>query len=80
MVLPEIPGRIIAQIAIRPDKNMENKESDSGIGFIRVIIIPKNNPTKKNEKSNKFLAFKFLNIKKAEKNINPKKREKICIG
>ena len=79
MKLPDNPGKIIAQIAIIPEKKIEKKSFDNVIGLSVVIKNPKKIPINKNKNSRK-LKSEFLNevrnIDNDEKITRPKSNEK----
>ena len=75
MNAPEIPGRIIAQMAIAPEKNNAIKEL-----FVLKVVNPVNQiaNTKPDKMYGKFflwLPFVCLYTKMAEIKINPRKNE-----
>ncbi len=83
MKLPDNPGKIMAQIAIIPEKKIEKKSFDNDIGLSVVIKNPKKIPINKNKNSIK-LKSEFLNevrkIDNDEKITKPKNNEKTWIG
>ena len=79
MKLPDNPGKIIAQIAIIPEKKIEKKSFDNDIGLSVVIKNPKKIPINK-YRNNIKLKSEFLNeirkIDNDEKITKPKNNEK----
>ena len=72
---PETPGKIIAQIAIIPEKNRTIKEWFAAIGFKLTNMYVKTAPIMANRIFFKLISFNFLNRITAEAMIKPKKNE-----
>lgn len=72
---PDIPGKIIAHIAIKPEKNIISREWFAEIGFKLTKMYVRINPKTTNKNSLILILFNFLNRITAEAIISPKNSE-----
>ena len=72
---PEIPGKIIAQMAIIPEMNITSREWFAAIGFRLTNMNVKTAPITANIMFLMLISLSFLNNITAEAIIRPKKNE-----
>ena len=80
MKLPEMPGRIIVQIAIAPQIAMNQGASGVVEGDRRQIAAPIAAPMASQRTSTAFLPLRSASMNTAETRISPKKNAQVCTG
>lgn len=80
MKAPEMPGRIMAQIAMAPDSMMNHHVSGVSVGVAMVIHHAAATPTRHAATVRTFQCPICLATSSAEATISPKKNDQMAIG
>ena len=80
MKLPEMPGSIMAQIAMAPLRNMNQRASGVSVGERVQIATPRAMPSATYSPSRNFHPLIPRRMKMDDATISPKKKAQVCIG
>ena len=80
MKLPDIPGRIMVQMAMAPQRAMNQRSDVVSVGDSRHMKAPRAIPARSQAESAGFHPLMSESMNITETTINPKKKAQVCTG